>query len=262
MDCVLTLTAGENRPLPSPAVTVSVRSVSPVNTSAILLTDAGRVRSDADLIFYNQPSGPGVSYRSAGNADIVSVDTTALPREITTVVIAASLDGTGPTGFATAGALTATVTGGGEELTFTPTGLTSEAAVVCLEIYRRNDLWKVRAVGQGYDSGLSGLATAFGIEVDDDPVPAPAPGQPPRMPGSRRSDAPHGTTASPPQSGGRSAPSARGTTPVCPGWPPRSASRSTTIRSPLPLRGNPRECPAAGGAMRRTAPPLRRRSRV
>ncbi|MFE0750434.1 AIM24 family protein [Gordonia sp. NPDC058843] len=179
MDTVLTLTAGENRPLPSTAVTVSVRSASPVNTSAILLTDAGRVRSDADLVFYNQPTGPGVGYRSDGSADIISIDTSALPREISTVVVAASLDGTGPTSFATAGALAATMTGGGVELTFTPSGLTSEAAVVCLEIYRRNDIWKVRAVGQGYDAGLAGLATAFGIAVDDEP--AHAPDQPPRV---------------------------------------------------------------------------------
>ncbi|WP_374610509.1 AIM24 family protein, partial [Gordonia sp. (in: high G+C Gram-positive bacteria)] len=170
----------ENRPLPSTAVTVSVRSASPVNTSAILLTDAGRVRSDADLIFYNQPSGPGVGYRSAGSADIISVDTAALPREIATVVVAASLDGTGPTSFATAGALSATLTGGGTELVFSPSGLTSEAAVVCLEIYRRNDVWKVRAVGQGYAAGLAGLATAFGIEVDDEPA-TPPPGRPPRV---------------------------------------------------------------------------------
>lgn len=180
MDTVLTLTAGENRPLPSTAVTVSVRSASPVNTSAILLTDAGRVRSDADLIFYNQPSGPGVGYRSAGSADIISVDTAALPREIATVVVAASLDGTGPTSFATAGALSATLTGGGTELVFSPSGLTSEAAVVCLEIYRRNNVWKVRAVGQGYAAGLAGLATAFGIEVDDEPA-TPPPGRPPRV---------------------------------------------------------------------------------
>lgn len=178
MDSVLTLTAGENRPLPSSAVTVSVRSASPVNTSAILLTDAGRVRTDADLIFYNQPAGPGVGYRSDGSADIISIDTAALPRDIVTVVVAASLDGTGPASFATAGALTATVTGGGAELTFSPAGLTSEAAVVCLEIYRRDEVWKVRAVGQGYDAGLAGLATAFGIEVDDEPAP---PGHPPRV---------------------------------------------------------------------------------
>ncbi|MFT4126479.1 MAG: AIM24 family protein [Gordonia sp. (in: high G+C Gram-positive bacteria)] len=170
------LAAGENSPLSAPTLSVSVRSASPVNTSAVLLTQAGRVRSDADLIFYNQPAGPGVSFRSAGAADVITIDTTRVPADITTVAIAASLDGSGPTSFATAGRLEATVTPAvGEPLTFVPTGLTSEAAVVCLEIYRRGGGWKVRAIGQGYDSGLAGLATAFGIQIDDAPAPAHQP---------------------------------------------------------------------------------------
>ncbi|MEP9417657.1 AIM24 family protein [Gordonia sp. VNQ95] len=174
------LSPGENTALPTPSVTVSVRSASPVNTSAVLLTSAGRVRTDADLIFYNQPSGAGITYRSERGVDVITVDTARIPSDIETVAIAASLDGTGPTSFATAGRIDATVTpmGGGEELTFRPDGLTSEAAVVCLEIYRRGEQWKVRAVGQGYDAGLAGLATAFGISVDDDPTPTT---QPPRV---------------------------------------------------------------------------------
>ena len=172
-----TLAPGENTALPSATVTISVRSTSPVNTSAILLTSAGRVRSDADLVFYNQPTAPGVSFQSAGSADVISVATNHLPADIDTVAIAASLDGTGPATFATAGSINATVTpeGPGDTITFSPTGLTSEAAVVCLEIYRRADSWKVRAVGAGYDTGLAGLATAFGIEVEDDAPPADAP---------------------------------------------------------------------------------------
>lgn len=168
-----TLVAGENTALPTSTVTVSVRCASPANTSAVLLGADGRVRSDADLVFYNQPQAPGVSFRSAGAADVITIDTTRLPAAIETVVIAASLDGSGPISFATAGRLEATLTPAnrGEEITFTPTGLTSEAAVVCLEIYRRSGAWKVRAVGQGYDSGLAGLATAFGIEIEDDPPP-------------------------------------------------------------------------------------------
>ncbi|MGW0038011.1 AIM24 family protein [Gordonia sp. NPDC003376] len=174
------LAPGENTVLPGTVVAVSVRSVSPVNTSAVLLTAAGRVRSDADFIFYNQPAGPGVSYRSEGPVDVITVDTARLPADIETVAIAASLDGTGPTAFATAGTLEASVSSpsGGEPLGFTPPGLTSESAVVCLEIYRRSGAWKVRAVGQGYDTGLTGLATAFGIDVEDDPPP---PGHSPRM---------------------------------------------------------------------------------
>ena len=42
------------------------------------------------------------------------------------------------------------------------------------ELYRRAGQWKFRAIGQGYASGLAGLATDFGISVDDDPAPAPA----------------------------------------------------------------------------------------
>lgn len=170
------LAPGENAPLPAQVVAVSVRSATPVNTSAVLLAANGRVRSDADLIFYNQPSGPGVSYRSAGTADVISIDTTRLPPDVETVAIAASLDGSGPVSFATAGRLETSVApaGGPEAISFVPTDLTSEAAVVCVEIYRRNDIWKVRAVGQGYDAGLAGLATAFGIDVDDDPTPSSA----------------------------------------------------------------------------------------
>ncbi|GAA1479927.1 hypothetical protein GCM10009624_03670 [Gordonia sinesedis] len=167
------LASGENAPLPSPTVIVSVRSASPVNTSAVLLTAEGRVRTDADLIFYNQPRGPGVDYRSAGAVDEISVDTARLPADVDRVAVAASLDGTGPTSFATAGALEATVSsapGAAADLIFVPAGLTNEAAVICVEIYRRGDAWKVRAIGQGYADGLAGLVTAFGIDVEDEPA--------------------------------------------------------------------------------------------
>jgi stress response protein SCP2 len=50
---------------------------------------------------------------------------------------------------------------------------TQETAVVCGELYRRNGQWKFRAVGQGYASGLAGLATDSGISVGDAPPPFP-----------------------------------------------------------------------------------------
>ncbi|GAA4680401.1 AIM24 family protein [Gordonia humi] len=171
------LSPGENQPLPSSTVTVQVHCASPANTSALLLTDAGRVRSDADFVFYNQPSARGVQYRDEGEVDTVSIDTAAVDSEITTIAITASLDGTGPASFATAGALRATVFDANRAVAadFPVPGLTSETAVVCLEVYRRGDAWKVRAVGQGYDSGLAGLATDFGISVDDEPAVPAAP---------------------------------------------------------------------------------------
>ncbi len=160
------LARGENRPAPSDSLDISVSGAA-VDVSALLLNSAGRVRSDADLVFFNNPVGPGVTYGSGG----IRVDTRAVPRDVDTVAVTASLDGSGPTTF---GGLEPTISIG-PDLSFRMSGLTSETAVVCVEIYRRGDAWKVRAVGQGFDDGLAGIATNFGITVDDEPAPATAP---------------------------------------------------------------------------------------
>jgi hypothetical protein len=58
---------------------------------------------------------------------------------------------------------------GGEVLLgFSAHGLDAMRAVIFGELYRRDGGWKFRAVGQGYATGLAGLATDFGIDVDDD----------------------------------------------------------------------------------------------
>lgn len=65
--------------------------------------------------------------------------------------------------------------------TFTaPDFVARETVVVLAELYRRGDAWKVRAVGQGYASGLAGLATDYGVDIDDagtEPAAAPVPAQ-------------------------------------------------------------------------------------
>ena len=54
----------------------------------------------------------------------------------------------------------------------------SEAAMTFGELYRRNDEWKFRAVGQGFNGGLGPLARSFGIDVKDEAPPAPPPAPP------------------------------------------------------------------------------------
>uniref|UniRef100_UPI001E3F7DD4 AIM24 family protein n=1 Tax=Nocardia cyriacigeorgica TaxID=135487 RepID=UPI001E3F7DD4 len=157
-------------------MTVTVSCSTPVDVSALLLGTDGKVRADGDFVFFNQPVGPGVVYRHGrGAGDMVDVQTSALPADVDRVVVTASLDGSGPATFAAAGSLVATIASDAGTLTFPVSGLTTESAVVCVEIYRRGGGWKVRAVGQGYDNGLAGIATAFGVNVDDEPAPAPAP---------------------------------------------------------------------------------------
>ncbi|MEV6557447.1 AIM24 family protein [Nocardia sp. NPDC051756] len=178
------LARGENRPAPADRMTVTVTCSAGVDVSALLLGADGRVRTDADFVFFNQPVGPGVTYRHGnGRGDMVDVQTSALPANVDKVVVTASLDGSGPPTFAAAGTLLATIGSDSGALTFPMEGLTTETAVVCVEIYRRGDAWKVRAVGQGYDNGLAGIATAFGVNIDDEPeAPAPPPNPPAALP--------------------------------------------------------------------------------
>ncbi|MFE9423523.1 TerD family protein [Kitasatospora sp. NPDC006697] len=171
-----------------------------VDASALLLGPGGKVRSDADFVFYNQPRHPSGVVRHLPKqrvhgteeiADTIEVDLAKLPVEIDRVVLAGSAE---PGTFRGVGSLRvllydAGAAGGAEPLAEFPVReVEPVSALVCAELYRRDGGWKFRAVGQGYASGLGGLATDFGITVDEDeeeaaeprpaPVqqPAPAPG--------------------------------------------------------------------------------------
>ncbi|MCJ0977927.1 AIM24 family protein [Rhodococcus sp. ARC_M12] len=169
------LARGENCPAPTGPLTVELSSSTHVDVSALLLASNGRVRSDADMVFWNQPEGAGVEYRRASSGHLVRVDPSAIPADIETVVIAASLDGTGPTTFAAAGPVSVAVSdASAPQVSYSADGIGDESALVCIEVYRRGDQWKIRAVGQGYADGLAGLANAFGISVETDEPPAPA----------------------------------------------------------------------------------------
>ncbi len=167
-----TLSKGANAPLPPGPVSVRVTAAAPVDISALLVTESGKVRSDDDFVFYNQPSARGVRYDPAG----VDVDPAQVEAAIDKVVVTASLDGRGATTFGALGGLRMDVAVGGTPVAeFTPDGLGAETALLCVEIYRRGGQWKVRAVGQGYANGLGGIATDYGITVDDDPPPVAEP---------------------------------------------------------------------------------------
>ncbi|MFF3337299.1 TerD family protein [Streptomyces flavidovirens] len=162
------------------SVTVSLGWSSPngdgdADVSVLLLDADGKVRSNADFFFYNNPAADNGSVQllgqtptSNGNEDRIQLDLTALPSDVDRVVVAASRHQRA--GFGQLENLRITLTdAGGERLvgfSISETGV--ESAFVFGEIYRRNDEWKFRAVGQGYETGLAGLATDYGIEIDDD----------------------------------------------------------------------------------------------
>jgi stress response protein SCP2 len=259
------MTPGSNLPLPAARVTVDVAAPVRLDVSALLLTAAGKVRSDADFIFYNQPAGPGVAHRSGGGAgpDTIAVDTAAVPQGIEKIVVTASPDAADQTfrGIEP----TATVRGedGAEIATFTPPGLGGETALVVVELYLRNGAWKVRAVGQGYANGLAGIATDFGVSVDGDagsgtqpqqpPAPQAAPPAPqaapaaPVPPGPPAAPAPSAwpSPAPPAQPPGPPTPSYAPGSFGAPGAPPAPPA-PPSFTAPQGAFGPPADAPAAG----------------
>ncbi|MFD5943415.1 TerD family protein [Streptomyces griseus] len=177
------MTPGSNIPLSAARVAVDVAAPVRLDVSGLLLTADGKVRSDDDFIFYNQPSGPGVTYRSGGGSapDAIVVDTAAVPPGIEKIVVTASPDAAGQTFQGVEPTATVRNADDGSALaTFTPPRLGTETALVVIEIYLRNGAWKARAVGQGYANGLAGIATDFGVSVEEPaaPVALPAPTAP------------------------------------------------------------------------------------
>ncbi|MFD0041408.1 TerD family protein [Streptomyces anulatus] len=177
------MTPGSNIPLSAARVAVDVAAPVRLDVSGLLLTADGKVRSDDDFIFYNQPSGPGVTYRSGGGSapDAIVVDTAAVPPGIEKIVVTASPDAAGQTFQGVEPTATVRNADDGSALaTFTPPQLGAETALVVIEIYLRNGAWKARAVGQGYANGLAGIATDFGVSVEEPaaPVAPPAPAAP------------------------------------------------------------------------------------
>ncbi|WP_329353698.1 TerD domain-containing protein [Streptomyces sp. NBC_01261] len=181
---------GSNVSVPTTALRVELgwRSgpgVPDADASALLLVD-GKVRSDGDFVFYNQPahSSGAVRHEGKGNAggkvtDSLLVDLARVEPAVDRIVLAASTDGGT---FGRVPDLYIEVRDAVQNTAvarFDSTGATVETAFVLGEFYRRQGAWKFRAVGQGYDSGLGGLATDFGITVDEPQQTAPAATMPP-----------------------------------------------------------------------------------
>ncbi|MFE3698250.1 TerD family protein, partial [Nocardia tengchongensis] len=148
-----TLVKGQNGPLTAAEVVVSIRVAATAELSALLVTEQGKVRSDTDFVFYNQPSGPGVRLRNgvAGQPAELAVSLAQVPAEITQIRAVITLDETGAT-FGRIAPPTALVSdpGGNALYEYKIEDLQSESIVIAVELYRRFGNWKVRAFVPGY----------------------------------------------------------------------------------------------------------------
>ncbi|MFH8620727.1 TerD family protein [Streptomyces vietnamensis] len=190
---------GGNLPVPGQVWRIAVvrraagDGVPEVDASALLLDADGRVRGDGDLVFYNQPAHTSGAVRLLGQvrdeeqrvADWLEIDTARVEPAVQRIVITASSED-GTFGQVPGLHIRTTSAATGEQLAlYEVDDASTETAFLLGEFYRRDGAWKFRAVGQGYDSGLVGLAEDFGIVGrDPEPVPGdePAPEGEPALP--------------------------------------------------------------------------------
>lgn len=140
--------------------------------------DAQRRLSDERyMVFFNQPCTPCGAVRVQGERGF-AFDLERLPASIDTLVITLAVDGAGT--MAQLGTSHARFAAGTKEVAsyrFDGGVFDAERAIMLLEIYRKDGVWRLNAIGQGFNGGLDALVQHFGgsVAANEAPAPVPAP---------------------------------------------------------------------------------------
>lgn len=151
-----------------------------LDASALLVNESGKVTSEKHFIFYNNLVSPDGSVAHAGDNltgegegddEAIKVNLAAVPADITKIVFPVSIHDTENRGHNFGQVRNAFIrvvnqTGGTELARYDLSeDAATETAMIFGELYRHGAEWKFRAVGQGYASGLAGIAGDFGLNV-------------------------------------------------------------------------------------------------
>jgi len=159
------LTKGQIDQLTVDDLAVSVRHAEAVDVSALLLNAAGRVRGENDLIFYNQPAGPGVRL-VPGQSPGLSIDLRALPQDIDHVRVVLTLEDP-QAHFGDYAPPSIRIDGGGGKLVYDYPieGLDREPTVIAFDLDRVGASWQLRVLGHGYSAGFAALVEGHGVHI-------------------------------------------------------------------------------------------------
>lgn len=151
-----------------------------LDASALMLTTSGKIVSDSHFVFFNNLTSPdgsvehtGDNLTGAGEGDdeAIKVNLAAVPAEVDRIVVAVSIYEAENRNQAFGQVRNAyiRVLNQADDTELTRYDLSEDAsaetAMIFGELYRYNTEWKFRAVGQGYASGLAGIARDFGVNV-------------------------------------------------------------------------------------------------
>ena len=148
--------------------------------SAFLLNASGKVRSDADFIFYNQPKSDngavahqGDNRTGAGEGDdeVIEVNLSAVPADVDKIAITVTIHDADARkqNFGQVSSAFIRCVNADSNVEIARFDLSEDASVetamIFGEIYRHNGEWKFKAIGQGFKGGLGALAQHFGVNV-------------------------------------------------------------------------------------------------
>lgn len=153
-----------------------------VDASAFILSAHGKIRSDEDFIFYNNPVSvesavkllPDANAAHGDDAQVFLVDLSAIPEVVQRIAFTVTIHEGHVKNqcfgmLASAWVRLIAVSDFMELARFAlPLAESQETALIFCEVYRHRDDWKFRAVGQGYKGGLGPLAREYGVDVMED----------------------------------------------------------------------------------------------
>ncbi|MEI7774137.1 MAG: TerD family protein [Verrucomicrobiota bacterium] len=151
-----------------------------LDASGFLLTADGKVRSDADFIFFNQPAsadgsvkhlGDNTTGEGEGDDEQMTVDLTKVPADVDKIAISVTIHEAEvrKQSFGMVSQAFVRVVNAADNAEIVRYDLSEdfsiETALVFGEIYRNSGEWKFRAVGQGFQGGLGAMAKNYGVKI-------------------------------------------------------------------------------------------------
>lgn len=151
-----------------------------LDASCFLLNSEGKVRSDADFIFYNnkasacgavQHLGDNLTGEGDGDDEKVVVKLVVMPADVAKLAFAVTIHEAEQRrqnfGMVSNAFIRVVNAKGGTEIARFDLSedASTNTSLIFGELYRHNNEWKFRAVGQGFDGGLGVLARNYGVNI-------------------------------------------------------------------------------------------------
>ncbi|MDD2867773.1 MAG: TerD family protein [Neomegalonema sp.] len=151
-----------------------------IDASVFICGENGKVRSDADFVFYNNAVGAGGAVRHLGDNrsgqgdgddEQLRVDLKAVPEDVKKLVFAVTIHDAAARGqnFGQIGNAFIRVVNDADGKPITRYDMSEdhsvETAMIFGELYRHGGEWKFKAVGAGFSGGLGQLASSHGVNV-------------------------------------------------------------------------------------------------